>query len=231
MTIAIGFYILAVFIWCFLFFRILSKVGDTVKNSNTITTSQNIEVYENKIWILVDEYISTVLCINQEDYDSIEKYKKDIADNRIDMFFYISDHIEKPDNNNIELLDNIFNIYIRVCGRYGISPTLQMFGILVGINNMTFSDWANGDYRTTSTHGITVKKWKETCGAFALDKLHNQTGTNANLIFACKVAYGMAETAPIPAGQQQGIPQQSREQIAERHAEYKQLPDQKPPEL
>ena len=106
-----------------------------------------------------------------------------------------------------------------------------MFGILVGINNMTFSDWANGDYRTTSTHGITVKKWKETCGAFALDKLHNQTGTNANLIFACKVAYGMAETAPIPAGQQQGIPQQSREQIAERYAEYKQLPDRKPPEL
>lgn len=202
-----------------------------MKNSNTIITEQNIEVYENKIWLLVDEYINTVLCIHQEDYDSIEKYKKDIADNRIDMFFYISDHIEKPNNDNIELLDSIFNIYIRVCGRYNISPTLQMFGILVGINNMTFSDWANGDYRTTSTHGITVKKWKETCGAFALDKLHNQTGTNANLIFACKVAYGMAETAPIQVGQQQGIPQQSREQIAAKYAEYKQLPDQKPPEL
>ena len=66
------------------------------------------------------------------------------------MFFYIADHIEKPSNNDIELLDSIFNIYIRVCGRYGISPTLQMFGILVGINNMTFSDWANGDYRTAS---------------------------------------------------------------------------------
>lgn len=50
-----------------------------MKNSNTITTSQNIEVYENKIWLLVDEYINTVLCIHQEDYDSIEKYKKDIA--------------------------------------------------------------------------------------------------------------------------------------------------------
>ena len=202
-----------------------------MKDSNTITASPNIEVYENKIWLLVDEYINTVLCIHQDDYDSIEKYKKDIANNRIDMFFYIADRIEKPNNNNIELLDNIFNIYIRVCGRYGISPTLQMFGILVGINNMTFSDWANGDYRTTSTHGITVKKWKETCGAFALDKLHNQDGTNANLIFACKVAYGMAETAPIPAGQQQGIPQQNREQIAEKYAKYKQLPDQKPPEL
>lgn len=180
---------------------------------------------------MVDEYINTVLCINQEDYDSIEKYKKDIVDNRIDMFFYISDHIEKPDNNNIELLDSIFNIYIRVCGRFGISPTLQMFGVLVGINNMTFSDWANGDYRTTTTHGITVKKWKETCGAFALDKLHNQTGTNANLIFACKVAYGMAETAPVPVAQQQGIPQQTAQQIADKYKNVLELPEADKPEL
>lgn len=108
------------------------------------------------------------------------------------MFFYISDRIEKPGNDDIDLLDKIFNIYIRVCGRYGISPTLQMFGIMVGINGMTFTDWMNGDYRRGTAHGMTVKKWKETCGAFALDKLHNQTGTNANLIFACKVAYGIS---------------------------------------
>lgn len=198
---------------------------------NTTTTTTGIEVYENQIWQLVDEYIDTVLHINQNDYDSIEKYKKEIANNRIDLFFYISDRIEKPNNNDIELLDNIFNIYIRVCGRYGISPTLQMFGILVGINNMTFSDWANGDYRTTSTHGITVKKWKETCGAFALDKLHNQDGTNANLIFACKVAYGMAETAPVQAAQQYGVPQQTAQQIAEKHKAALQLPDMEKPEL
>lgn len=198
---------------------------------NTTTTTTGIEVYENQIWQLVDEYIDTVLHINQNDYDSIEKYKKEIANNRIDLFFYISDRIEKPNNNDIELLDNIFNIYIRVCGRYGISPTLQMFGILVGINNMTFSDWANGDYRTTSTHGITVKKWKETCGAFALDKLHNQDGTNANLIFACKVAYGMAETAPVQAGQQYGVPQQTAQQIAEKHKAALQLPEMEKPVL
>ena len=198
---------------------------------NTTTTTTGIEVYENQIWQLVDEYIDTVLHINQNDYDSIEKYKKEIANNRIDLFFYISDRIEKPNNNDIELLDNIFNIYIRVCGRYGISPTLQMFGILVGINNMTFSDWANGDYRTSSTHGITVKKWKETCGAFALDKLHNQDGTNANLIFACKVAYGMAETAPVQAGQQYGVPHQTAQQIAEKHKAALQLPEMEKPVL
>lgn len=198
---------------------------------NTTTAVQGIEVYENKIWQLVDEYINTVLCIHQEDYDSIEKYKKDIADNRIDMFFYISDRIEKSGNDDIDLLDKIFNIYIRVCGRYGISPTLQMFGIMVGINGMTFTDWMNGDYRRGTAHGMTVKKWKETCGAFALDKLHNQTGTNANLIFACKVAYGMAETAPVPAGQQNGIPQQSAQQIADRYKSALELPEMERPKL
>lgn len=198
---------------------------------NTTTAVQGIEVYENKIWQLVDEYINTVLCIHQEDYDSIEKYKKDIADNRIDMFFYISDRIEKPGNDDIDLLDKIFNIYLRVCGRYGISPTLQMFGIMVGINGMTFTDWMNGDYRRGTAHGMTVKKWKETCGAFALDKLHNQIGTNANLIFACKVAYGMAETAPVPAGQQNGIPQQSAQQIADRYKSALELPEMERPKL
>ena len=137
----------------------------------------------------------------------------------------------KPGNDDIDLLDKIFNIYIRVCGRYGISPTLQMFGIMVGINGMTFTDWMNGDYRRGTAHGMTVKKWKETCGAFALDKLHNQTGTNANLIFACKVAYGMAETAPVPAGQQNGIPQQSAQQIADRYKSALELPEMERPKL
>ena len=60
---------------------------------NTTTTTTGIEVYENQIWQLVDEYIDIVLHINQNDYDSIEKYKKEIANNRIDLFFYISDRI------------------------------------------------------------------------------------------------------------------------------------------
>nr|DAP12601.1 MAG TPA: hypothetical protein [Caudoviricetes sp.] len=122
-------------------------------------------------------------------------------------------------------------MYIRVCGRYGISPTLQMFGLMVGINNGTFSDWMDKQYRANSKHGETVKKWKDTCGAFALDKLHNQTGTNANLIFACKVAYGMAETAPVQVAQQQGIPQQSAQQIADKYKNVLELPEADKPEL
>ena len=41
---------------------------------NTTTTTTGIEVYENRIWELVDEYIDTVLHINQNDYRFILLY-------------------------------------------------------------------------------------------------------------------------------------------------------------
>ena len=55
----------------------------------------------------------------------------------------------------------------------------------------------NGEYRTNSAHGNTAKKWFDICKNCAINRLHNQTGTNANLIFVAKAAYGMAETAPV----------------------------------
>ncbi len=202
-----------------------------MKNNNTVITDQGIEVYESNIYRLVDEYINTVLQVSPGDYDTQKEYKSIVADSFVDMIFYIADRIPKPSNDDIELLDNIFNVFVRICSKYNVLPTLEVFSFLVNINRSTFSDWMRGDYRTSSSHGTTVKKWFDICKNCTINRLNNQPGTNANLIFVAKAAYGMAETAPIPAGQQQGIPQQSREQIAERYAEYKQLPDQKPPDL
>ena len=231
MTIAIGFYILAVFIWCFLFLEFYLRAGDTVKKNNTVITDQGIEVYESDIYRLVDEYISTVLQVSPEDYNTQKEYKTVVADSFVDMIFYIHDRIPKPSTEDIELLDNIFSIYVRICTKYGVLPTLEVFSFLVGIERRTFTKCSNGQYRTSTSHGDTVKKWFDICKNCTVNRLNNQPGTNANLIFVAKAAYGMAETAPVQTGQQQGIPQQSREQIAEKYAEYKQLPDQKPPEL
>ena len=75
----------------------------------------------------------------------------------------------------------------------------------------------NGVYRTNSSHGDTAKKWFDICKNCAINRLHNQTGTNANLIFVAKAAYGMAETAPVQVAQQYGVPQQTAQQIAEKH--------------
>jgi len=61
--------------------------------------------------------------------------------------------------------------------------------------------------------------------------LQNSRGTDANKIFVAKAAYGMAEAAPVQMAQPQGIPQQSREEIAARHAGYIGAPEPEKLEL
>lgn len=163
--------------------------GDVVKD-NTVKSEVGIEVYQNDIYRLVDEYIDTEL-----DGDA-----ESVGDNFVAMIFYIADNIQKPSNDAIELLDNLFNIYVRICAKYKVLPTLETFSFLVGIDRNTFTDWAMGRYRVSTAHGSTVKKWFNICKSFTLNRLHNQAGTNSNLIFVAKAAYGMAETAPVQVG-------------------------------
>jgi hypothetical protein len=174
--------------WRFLFWIF---GGDVVKD-NTVKSEVGIEVYQNDILRLVDEYIDTEL-----DGDS-----ESVGDNFVSMIFYIADNIQKPSHDDIELLDNLFSIYVRICAKYKVLPTLEVFSFLVGIDRNTFTDWSMGRYRVNTAHGSTVKKWFNICKSFTLNRLHNQSGTNANLIFIAKAAYGMAETAPVQVGNQ-----------------------------
>ena len=77
---------------------------------NTVKVETGVEVYQHNIQLYADEYI------RQELKDS----SADIADCFIDMIYYIADRIDKPDNSDIELLDNIFNIYVRLCSKYKV---------------------------------------------------------------------------------------------------------------
>ena len=202
-----------------------------MKKNNTVVTDQGIEVYENDIYRLVDQYINTVLQVSPEDYDTQKEYKAVIADSFVDMIFYIHDRIPKPSTENIELLDSIFNIFVRICTKYNVLPTLEIFSFLVGIERRTFTKWSNGQYRASTSHGDTVKKWFDICKNCTINRLNNQPGTNANLIFVAKAAYGMAETAPVQAYQQQGIPQQTAQQIADKYKNVLELPEVDKPEL
>lgn len=159
---------------------------------NVVKSEIGIEVYKNDIFRLVDEYIDTEL-----DGDS-----ESVGDNFVSMIFYIADNIQKPSNDDIDLLDNLFSIYVRICAKYKVLPTLEVFSFLVGIDRNTFTDWSMGRYRVSTAHGSTVKKWFNICKSFTLNRLHNQSGTNANLIFVAKAAYGMAETAPVQVDEQ-----------------------------
>ena len=147
----------------------------------------NEEIYLHDIYYYADEFIQ-----NELDGD-----KTRVKDSFKAMILYIADNINKPSNEDIELLDYIFNIYVRLCSKYNVNPTLYVYGFLVKIDYNTFTDWMNGVYRSSTPHGCTAKKWFNICKSFVIDTLHNQAGTNANLIFTAKAAYGMVETAPV----------------------------------
>lgn len=87
------------------------------------------------------------------------------------MIFYIRENIEKPSNDDIQLLDGLFDIFVKLCVKYGRLPTLECFSFLVGINRATFTDWANKEYRATTGHSEAVKRWLDTCKSVLVDDL------------------------------------------------------------
>ena len=204
--------------------------------NNTVRAYDGSEIYTSRIMQLADEFVDGL----------DEERQKDIYNNSntfMAMILYISDNIDKPDNNDIELLDNIFNIYIRLCTKYNMLPTLECYSMLININPGTLSDWSSGVLRSnvyydskgnhikdfaawqlnhrgeqyrvepSSSHAEAVKKWKNICKNFLINSLQNSKGTDANKIFIAKAAYGMVETAPVQVANQE---QQHRtaEQIA-----------------
>jgi len=73
--------------------------------NNTVTAYNGVEIYTSKITELADQYINCELD---------EERRQEIYNNSnmfMAMILYIADNTDKPDNNDIELLDNIFNIY------------------------------------------------------------------------------------------------------------------------
>lgn len=221
--------------------------------NNTATANNGVEIYTSNIQVYADEFLEREL----------EAERKDAiyTNNSIftSMLFYISDRISKPDNNDIQLLDSIFNIYIRLCTKYDKLPTLEKFCILVNINPGTLSDWSNGTVRSnvyydangeyikdfaswqlnhrgeqyrvepSTAHSETVKKWKNICKSFLVDSLQNSRGTDANKIFIAKAAYGMVETAPVPVINQEQ--HRTAEQIAADYGPQKALPEEVQPDF
>ncbi len=156
---------------------------------NTEIVNDGVEIYTHKLFSLVDKYIQERLGGKEED----------VAKHFRDIIFFMADRIEKPDNSEIELLDGLFEAYTRVCARYGKLPTLECFSWLVKIDRNTFTDWHKKEYRSSTAHSSTVKKWLNICRGFTVDELSNSKFANPNLIFIAKAAYGMRETAPLPA--------------------------------
>lgn len=213
---------------------------------NAVQTCEGLEVYTDRIFELADDFF---------DHELTERQQEDIYSKSSifrAMILFIADNIPKPDNNDIELLDDIFNIYIRLCGKYDKLPTLELFSMLIKLNPATLTRWSSGEYRTSvyydskgryikdfpawqlnhkgepykaepsTAHSQTVKKWKEICAGFLMDDLSNSNGTNANKIFTAKAAYGKVETAPVPVANLEQ--HRTAEQIAADYTQMQTLP-------
>ena len=160
------------------------------------------EIYETKIHYFADEYINTL-----SDPESINNNPSLFTG----MIKYIYKHLFKPkrndkvlynsnsvlDTGDIELLDNVWNIYTELCYRYNKRPTLLNFSLLVGIGNDVFNSWIRGEYRAgengaSSPHCQTAKKWKAECESSLVDGATERNSVGC--IFALKANYGYTET-------------------------------------
>lgn len=174
---------------------------------NTVTTADGVEVYTSQITEIADRYISDL-----EDKESIYDYTV-----FTDMLLSISDNMTPINNyNDITVLDNLFNIYKRLCSKYRVLPTLYDFSMMINIDPSTITRWMNGETRggLTSEHCKTAKKWKQYCAGRLASNLSNSKGTDANKIFIAKAAYGMAETKAVEQEQITGA-RKTVEQIAQ----------------
>ena len=169
---------------------------------NTVRAENGAEIYETKIHYFADEYINTL-----SDPDSINNnpslftgmikyiYKYLFKPKRNDKVLYNSNSV--LDTGDIELLDNIWNIYTELCYRYNKRPTLLNFSLLVGIGNDVFNSWIRGEYRAgengaSSPHCQTAKKWKAECESSLVDGATERNSVGC--IFALKANYGYTET-------------------------------------
>ena len=169
---------------------------------NAVRAENGAEVYESRIHELADDYINTLtdpesINNNPSLFTGMIKYiyKYLFKPKRNDKVLYNSNSV--LDTGDIELLDNIWNIYTELCYRYNKRPTLLNFSLLVGIGNDVFNSWIRGEYRAgengaSSPHCQTAKKWKAECESSLVDGATERNSVGC--IFALKANYGYTET-------------------------------------
>lgn len=170
--------------------------------ANTVRAERGIEVYETRIHELADDYINSL-----DDPEKINNNPSVFTG----MIKYIYKHLFKPrkndkvlynantilDTGNIDLLNNIWDVYTELCYKYNKRPTILNFSLMIGVDNRTIDTWRRGEFRAgedgaSSAHSLTVKKWLSECESSLLDGATERNSVGC--IFALKSNYGYTET-------------------------------------
>jgi hypothetical protein len=187
---------------------------------NTLTAENGVEVYENRFLELADEYISTLH--NPDDIYSSSGHAF------TGLIKYINRKLLRDNKESIcadiNLLNNIWELYVELVYRYNQKPTIEEYALLIGISRTTIYDWMNENVRNeiyrdskgniipdfftwqashrgeqysrepSSLRSNTIKKWQEEC---KLGRYKSAASGNVGGIFLCKAVDGMVETAPV----------------------------------
>ena len=133
---------------------------------------------------------------------------------------------------DIYTIMDILDIYIRLCFNYKIYPMINDFCTLTGISRDTLNSWERGEYRkgdpdANFKHSDLAKKIKEATQRMTVKDLHgNPIGQqslannydDAGLMFTQKEIRAQAEANMIT--------RLTREEIADRYAAYREIPEQ-----
>lgn len=180
-------------------------VIDTNNGSDQVEKQDDYIIYNNKIMSYVDDFI-----MSEYPDKTNEELKTDRAffPLLVDYLYnnYIGDLLcnkgyKKVVYNDIDIIDNLFNIYISLVYKYkwNNKPYIVEFSLFTGINKDTFYQWLNGDYSyiasnqsdnalrdcITSRHTDAVRKWISVCERALLD--NNDTIKD---IFILKAKHG-----------------------------------------
>ena len=147
------------------------------------------------IYIYADEYITTLR--------DPEVIYNSAGNAFTGLIKYINRHMKfnKTIYADIDLLNDIWDIYTDLVYKYNQKPTIEEYALLIGITRETLYSWMRGEYRSydicenlSLSRSDTIKKWQEEC---KIGRYKSAATGNVGGIFLCKAVDGMVETAPM----------------------------------
>lgn len=102
--------------------------------------------------------------------------------------------INNSKNIDIDLLDNIWNIYTSICYKFLLNPTILRFTLLTNINKCTITEWAKGNI-SKDKKTVSAKKWLSECESALYDNAVNNNSIGS--IFGLKANFAYRDNYVI----------------------------------
>jgi len=182
-----------------------------------IIKHNDISIYTSDIELLIEEYIQTL--------DNPEMIYKSLV--FTGMLEFIYDHLLKniladTKQNDYKLLNDIFyKIYIKLCYKYNINPSILGFSVFCHIDNTNLTDIKNGIHRSNGSkvnpiNIQLVKNWYSVCESGLYSKVASENSIGA--IFLLKAGFNYSDAQTININTNNDLQHDTAEQIAARHS-------------